>query len=83
MYKNAKKSICRIAFVALTLAATFSYVSPTNATVLKAPSSDTDFECVEGCIRTYIQCVRESGLNREKLRVCIVNVIQCVEGCDQ
>ena len=28
MYKNAKKSICRIAFVALMLTATFGYVSP-------------------------------------------------------
>jgi hypothetical protein len=81
MYKNAKKSILRIAFVALTLTATFGYVSPTGATVLQAPTTDAQRECLEGCIRTYIQCVRESGFNREKLRACVVNVIQCAEGC--
>jgi hypothetical protein len=81
MYKNAKKSIFRIAFVALMLTATFGYVSPTGATVLQAQSGDTETECVEACIRTYIQCVRESGLNREKLRACVVNVFRCVDGC--
>lgn len=81
MYKNAKKSICRIAFVALMLTAAFGYVSPTGATVLQAPSVDTESECIEACIRTYVQCVRESGANREKLRACAVNVIRCVDGC--
>ena len=82
MYKNAKKSICRLAFVALMLTATVGYVSPAGATVLPTPSEDINLECVEGCIRTYIQCVKDSGLNREKLRVCVINVFQCVDGCD-
>jgi hypothetical protein len=81
MYKNAKKSIFRIVFVALMLTATFGYVSPAGATALQTQSADTESECLEACIRTYIQCVRESGLNRQKLRVCVVNVIQCADGC--